>query len=210
MSKRPFVFVTVRKKRLDDIAKNGLSTDVSTYRKLKKARKNKGVVLVVNRKALKNSRIKPKHILNIRPFRRAVHLVAGGGVLVRHKKGQAEVVLIYRRGKWDLPKGKRDRGESKRECAEREVNEELGIEDAHILAKLPKTQHGYRTRGRRFVIKTTHWYVMTTTAKEFVPQASEKITDARWVPLDEAMEKLGYKALRELLEDSREELLRHT
>jgi 8-oxo-dGTP pyrophosphatase MutT (NUDIX family) len=49
---------------------------------------------------------------------------AGGGIVVNE---QNEVLLIYRRGKWDLPKGKLDDGETIEECALREVKEETGL-----------------------------------------------------------------------------------
>ena len=45
---------------------------------------------------------------------------AGGIVQNREKK----ILFIYRLGKWDLPKGKKDKGEKIKNCAVREVEEE--------------------------------------------------------------------------------------
>ena len=201
MPKPPYLYYPVHKAEFEDIRANGLDPEREHYDTLKKARKVKGRVLVVSEKAARKGRIKPKHIGNLSPFRRAVRLQAGGGVLLRRKKGTLETVLIYRRGKWDIPKGKRDKGESKKACAVREVNEELGIDDARILWKAGRTTHGYKSRKRRFAVKITHWYVMETSAKTFVPQADEQITDAQWVPLKEAKKKVDYKILRRLLKD---------
>ena len=43
---------------------------------------------------------------------------AGGGVVNNNKN---QILFIYRLKRWDLPKGKLDKGETIRECAEREV-----------------------------------------------------------------------------------------
>lgn len=207
MTNRPFVFIRVSQKMLERVGTYGMDlANVQIYPTLKQARAGKGVVLVVSRKAVEKGALKPKHIKNALPFRRAVRLVAGGGILVRPGADGPEIVLIFRRGKWDLPKGKQDRGETKRECAVREVSEELGIPEPEILSKLGTTVHGYRARKRRYAVKTTHWYAMRTTATEFVPQAKERITDARWVPLDEAIDMLGYKPLIEFLVEVRRTL----
>ncbi|MBO6574591.1 MAG: NUDIX domain-containing protein [Rhodothermales bacterium] len=206
MAKAPFLFYPVGKEELKAIAKEGLDPERPHFDRLKSARKHKGVVLVVPQKARDKGRIRPKHIVNLRPLRRAVRVLAGGGVLLREKKGRVETVLIFRRGRWDIPKGKKDRGESKRACAVREVQEELGIDYARILWKVGVTTHGYRARKRRYLIKHTHWYAMETNAKQFIPQAKEQITDARWVSLDEAIEMVEFRALRTLLTEARSQL----
>src|ERR1035438_8481442 len=59
---------------------------------------------------------------------------AGGGVVENGSKDKMEILMIYRRGKWDLPKGKLDAGEAIEECAIREVKEETGIKTV-ILGK---------------------------------------------------------------------------
>jgi 8-oxo-dGTP pyrophosphatase MutT (NUDIX family) len=202
-----FVFVPVKKSDLPGIVKNGLDPATKSFNTLEKARANGGRVLLVSRKAIQEGRVRPKNIANLRPYRRAVAIAAGGGVLLRLNKASLEIVLIYRRGKWDIAKGKRERRESNRVCAIREVEEELGIDDASIISKLGKTVHAYRAKKRRYLVKTTHWYSMQTDAQAFVPQLKEHITDARWVSLKEAEEMLGYKILRQLLEVSREQLL---
>ena len=52
-------------------------------------------------------------------------LIKAGGGLVKNKAGQ--ILLIFRRGKWDLPKGKLDDNETLLQCAIREVREETGL-----------------------------------------------------------------------------------
>ncbi len=209
MLRGPFVFVPVSKGDLKSVAGSGLAGGVVAFKTLKQARTVKGPVLVVSSKAFRMGDIKPKHIKNARPYRRAVAITAGGGVLLRNTATGLEVVLIFRNDKWDLPKGKREKGESKRTCATREVNEELGISDSRIVSKMGTTVHGYRGRRRRYFVKTTHWYTMVTKATSFLPQAEEKITEARWVPIDEAIEILDFVVLRELLTEAHRNLVLH-
>lgn len=206
MRSRPFLYVPVKKSELTEVQTDGLVIGRPMYASLKKARRKGRRVLVVKRKAVESGEVRPDDILNLRPYRRAVSMAAGGGVLIRGKKDSLETVLIFRRGKWDIAKGKRDRGESNRGCAIREVQEELGIEDVSAIWKIGKTVHGYRARKRRFVIKTTHWYLMKTSAATFTPQLKEKITDARWVPLSEALDMVHFKPLRRLLKETRKQI----
>src|SRR3982751_3416807 len=49
---------------------------------------------------------------------------AGGGLVVNEEN---KILMIFRRGKWDLPKGKLDKGETLEQCAVREVEEETGL-----------------------------------------------------------------------------------
>ena len=138
-------------------------------------------------------------ILNADPYLPTTEVVAGGGILTREGEKGLEVLLIFRKGRWDLPKGKQDPGESIKKCAKREVKEELGIDKVKVLELLDSTVHGY-PENDVFVIKTTWWYLMKTTATTFVPQLEEKITDVRWYRLKKARKKLGHQTLIHLLE----------
>ena len=102
---------------------------------------------------------------------------AAGGV-VRNENGA--VLLIYRRGKWDLPKGKLDAGEDLDYCAIREVVEETGIVNVSIDKKICETYHTYSQKGQN-LLKETSWYTMHGNSKDkLAPQASEGIVEARW------------------------------
>jgi 8-oxo-dGTP pyrophosphatase MutT (NUDIX family) len=139
--------------------------------------------------------VSPDVILNLNPYRPPVPVEAAGGIIVRPGSNMREVVLIYRRGVWDLPKGKRDGGESLEACACREVREELGIDTVQLDRPLGQTIHGY-VDGKHFAVKTTHWFLMSTAAESFAPQGAEGIERAEWVPWGVALEKLGYEILR--------------
>ena len=144
-------------------------------------------------------------VLNVDPdgdYWRPVPVQAGGGYVVRRGAEGVELLLIFRRGAWDLPKGKLDPGESMEQCAHREVSEEVGIKKKKLTltADLGETVHGYVWASRQaYAVKTTRWYAMTTTATTFKPEKREGIEAVAWVPWDQAGDRLGFETLREHL-----------
>lgn len=132
------------------------------------------------------------------------HITACGGVLYRNNESvgvmsdNLEVLLIFRRGFWDIPKGKLDPGESVPACAVREVSEEIGIPTPSIVRFLTLTSHLYEEKSVT-VLKTTWWYAMVTGATSFTPQKSEGIQKMEWVPLTEAIERVGFENLKVVL-----------
>lgn len=106
---------------------------------------------------------------------------AGGGLVFNTKK---ETLLIFRRGYWDLPKGKIDLGETKEAAAVREVQEETGIQNVQLGKFLIETNHIYRDKSNKRCIKRTYWYEMHSTATQLVPQTEEDIEIAKWMPSD--------------------------
>ena len=107
-------------------------------------------------------------------------LIAGGG-LVLNEKG--ELLMIYRRGKWDLPKGKLDEGETIEDCAVREVMEETGLTSVERGKLVEISHHEYFDRHvEEDVIKETHWFAMKAKGEQkLIPQTEEDITDIKWV-----------------------------
>lgn len=124
---------------------------------------------------------------------------AAGGVLYREGRKQ-QVLLIRRHGVWDLPKGKREPGESREACARREVAEEVGLTELPaILSFLTPTWHSYEESGRR-LRKQTFWYAMRCKGDPpLSPQREEGIEEVKWTPLEEAPERVGYENLQEVL-----------
>ena len=125
-------------------------------------------------------------------------LPAAGGAVIN----DGRLLCIYRRGAWDLPKGKIDEGEDEPTAAVREVREETGLRDVTIVRDLPTTYHTYKTKKGKRILKPTYWYEMQTWEEALVPQAEEDIEEARWVGLGALEEvKAGmYQSLRRVLE----------
>jgi len=126
---------------------------------------------------------------------------AGGGVVVNEENA---VLMIYRRGKWDLPKGKLDEGENIEECAVREVSEETGLQHLNVTGKICDTYHIYSQNGMN-LLKCTAWYRMKGTSNDILmPQKEENIQEARWVN-EEGLAQVVYKsydAIREVLQQA--------
>lgn len=118
------------------------------------------------------------------------NVVAGGGKVFNDKK---EILFIYRNSKWDLPKGKIEKGESIEETAIREVEEETKVKNLKITKPLPTTYHIFKRNGR-YKIKITYWFEMTTDYDgKLKPQIKEGITKVKWK---------GKKKTKEALENS--------
>lgn len=135
--------------------------------------------------------LKPEQL--IETFKSAFLIVkAAGGVVVRNNK----LLVIRRLGKWDLPKGKIDKGETSKIAALREVEEECGITTHKIVKQLPSTFHIYQSPYKetmgKWIFKETFWYEMEYSGNENgIPQLEEGITEVRWFAKNELNEVLG-------------------
>lgn len=112
-----------------------------------------------------------------------------------------EILFINRLGKWDLPKGKIERGEKEEEAAIREVEEETGVTDLHLKKKIGITYHVYDEFGKHF-LKISHWYHMTCNSKQKLkPQTEEHITDIKWVKTEDIKEPVAntYPSIKDIL-----------
>ena len=107
-------------------------------------------------------------------------IIAAGG-LVYNERG--ELLMIYRRGKWDLPKGKLDEGETIEMCAVREVKEETGLLEIALIKFTGKTYHNYFDIWlNEDVQKESWWYEMKANSTEkIIPQTEEGIETIEWV-----------------------------
>lgn len=120
--------------------------------------------------------------LTAKVFKKFKQIRAGGGIVINEK---GDVLLIFRKGKWDLPKGKLDPGETIENCAIREVMEETGLNKISLTKPLVITWHIYQ-EGASFVLKQTDWFAMEVKGTPaLTPQIEEDITDLKWVPQSE-------------------------
>lgn len=107
------------------------------------------------------------------------NIKAGGGVVLND---QGQFLAIYRRGHWDLPKGKREPEESYRQSALREVKEETGVKGLTLVDYLSKSYHVYRLKSGKRILKTTKWYLMSVPGlQKLKPQEEEGIEKVEWI-----------------------------
>lgn len=116
---------------------------------------------------------------NLESFSKNYMLIKAAGGVVNDDQGR--VLLIFRRGKWDLPKGKLEDNEPIELCAEREVKEETGLTELQLRKPLLITYHTYSEKGKS-ILKETHWYMFDAHGKQkLIPQTDEDILKVEWV-----------------------------
>lgn len=121
---------------------------------------------------------------------------AAGGVVARDQ----QVLMIFRLGKWDLPKGKLESKEKPLAGGVREVEEECNVQ---VVGgpKICHTWHTY-TRNKRKILKKTYWFAMECiNDSAMLGQADEGITEVRWMSYSEAQQALynSYVSIRYVL-----------
>jgi len=105
-------------------------------------------------------------------------VVEAAGGIVENVNNQ--LLFIFRRGKWDLPKGKMELNESPELCAAREIEEETGVTNLQRIDKITDTFHFYEEKGK-MILKISHWYYFNTNFDgNAIPQLEEDITSIQW------------------------------
>ena len=107
-----------------------------------------------------------------------------GGIVIKDDK----ILFIYKNERWDLPKGKLEKGSSSRATALTEISEETGLaqKDLVILKKLIPT-HYHKKVGDSLIVKKTYWYLVKFIGSldmPLTPDLNEGITDCRWFSFD--------------------------
>ena len=127
-------------------------------------------------------------------------VIAAGGLVTNDKN---ELLIMFRRGKWDLPKGKLDEGETIEECALREVQEETGIGNLKLENLVGITYHEYfEKKLNEGLIKETHWFAMHVNDEpKLNPQKEEDIEHIIWADENKLKEclKNTYKNIIEII-----------
>lgn len=113
---------------------------------------------------------------------------AAGGLVTNSSR---QVLMIYRRGKWDIPKGKLEEGEKLEDCAVREVQEETGLKKVTLHNFLLTTYHTYEEFGKH-ILKESYWYSMTAAdGQALTPQTEEDILQIEWVDFADIDKKMS-------------------
>lgn len=151
---------------------------------LKKLRKYKKINLFHSKKS---------ELLKI--FKSKIKVIFASGGIVENSKKQ--ILFIYRKGKWDLPKGKAEKNETIRETALREVTEETGISRLRIRKFYTNTFHLVRNNGSYF-LKETSWFLMYSDFEgKLIPQSEEGIKNVKWKNLNQ-VKKIKEKTFRNI------------
>jgi len=132
-------------------------------------------------------------------FLNFMKIKAAGGIV----KSGNEQLFIKRNGKWDIPKGKMEKGEKTGETAIREIKEECGLEgNLTIEIKLMKTYHCYFMFDES-VLKKTTWFVLNYDGSKVTKaQEEEGITEVAWLKKNQLskIKRNTYSSVRDVLE----------
>jgi ADP-ribose pyrophosphatase YjhB (NUDIX family) len=111
-----------------------------------------------------------------------IYLEAAGGIVENKEK---EILFIYRLNYWDLPKGKIEKGETPKEAAYREINEECGVKNHLLKKEITQTFHIY-SRNNEMHLKKTFWFIFSdNTNEELTAQTEEGIEKVVWLDNNE-------------------------
>lgn len=180
------ILILATKNELDNIGQHFDAYEVLPFRDkemleriIKKCEHKKSIVCILNDDLEKLKKV-AFSCFNIH--------IAGGGLVLQPSQ---EILMMFRRGFWDLPKGHQEKGESIEETSLREVMEETGLKRVKlgnpILINEDQqniTYHTYRDKKDKHVLKVNYWFEMFTDADAvLIPQTEEDIEKIEWINL---------------------------
>ena len=131
-------------------------------------------------------------------FTHFINIEAAGGIVQNEKK---EILFIFRRCKWDLPKGKIENDETPEICAAREIEEETGVKNLILKHKIGETYHIYK-ENETMILKTSHWfYFISNEQQDTAAQTEEDISEVKWIHTRSIKEPMAntYQNIRDIL-----------
>jgi 8-oxo-dGTP pyrophosphatase MutT (NUDIX family) len=134
-----------------------------------------------------------------------------GGVVYRKQDGNILFLLVrYRSGQWDFPKGHMETGESEEQTLRREIREETGLEDIAILSGFrDAVRYFYSAWGNEkqereslgkgvYIFKKAVFYAVETQIEEVKIDFENK--DYVWLSYEQAYEHISNAGSRKVLQ----------
>jgi len=153
---------------------------------------------------------RPKPITGLRKFVRdhrpaiseVVREPTAGGVIFRRAEKDAskiEILLIQdSKGRWTIPKGHIEEGESPRQAAKREIREETGLQSMTVGSWLGKINFRYR-RNNSLVLMTTEIFLVEARGKTSEIKPEKWMNSLAWMSANDALEKIAYEDIGKLI-----------
>ncbi len=123
-----------------------------------------------------------------------------GGIIFRHNsKAELEILLIQdTKGRWTIPKGHIEPGETAKQTAKREIAEETGLIDVDILNWLGKIHFRYR-RVDELILMTTQIYLVRARGDGENIKKEDWMKDIKWFSFNKALDLIEYEDIGTLM-----------
>lgn len=155
---------------------------------------------------LKSERVSAVTRLSARMFRKpaiqeVVREPTAGGIVFRISKvdNDIEILLIQdSKGRWTIPKGHIEHGETAKQTAIREIGEEAGLFHIDVLLWLGKIHFQYR-RVDKLVLMTTQIYLVKSLDDHEKPTKEQWMRGIKWFKFKDAIEAIEYEDIEKLM-----------
>jgi len=134
---------------------------------------------------------------------------SAGAVIFRKEGGKIYYLLLHYpsnakapREYWDFPKGHIEKGENLEETAKREVEEETGLKDLKLIEGFKEWIKYFFKFKEKNIFKIVTFFLAETKTKEV--KVSFEHIGFKWLPYEEAIEKLTFKNAKEILKKANE------
>lgn len=124
-----------------------------------------------------------------------------GGIVFRvtPDKKDIDVLLIQdSKGRWTIPKGHIEPGETAKMTARREIEEETGLRNFSVLTWLGKIHFKYR-RADKLVLMTTQIYLVQAMDAREMPTGEKWMRGIQWFSFAEALNLIEYDDIEKLM-----------
>jgi 8-oxo-dGTP pyrophosphatase MutT (NUDIX family) len=123
-----------------------------------------------------------------------------GGIIFRHgKNGEIEILLFQDiRGRWSIPKGHIEKGETAEETTIREIAEETGLTGVKVFGWLGRVDFRFR-RFDKLVLMTTQVYLIKAGVNSDKLTKEEWMKDMKWFKFNDALDAIEYDDIGKLM-----------
>ena len=134
---------------------------------------------------------------------------SAGAVIFTKNKGKTYYLLLqYQKATkksasyWDFPKGHLEKGEKEEEAAKREIEEETGLKSLFFVPGFKEWIKYFFRFDNKNILKFVTFFLAES--HDSVVKISGEHTGYRWLPFQEAMELLGHKNAKNILQKANE------
>ena len=135
------------------------------------------------------------------PLESIVREPTSGGIVFRLSKDQKDIEILLiqdSKGRWTIPKGHIEPGETAKMTARREIEEETGLKNVSVLTWLGKINFKYR-RLEKLVLMTTQIYLVQALDEKEHPMKEKWMKGIRWFSFPEALAVIEYEDIERLM-----------